>query len=198
MELGIDLTQSFPFTWIGKPGQRQQMSITASLGQVWAHRAIKMLPLSHWYSVTKVRRNKQSLAPKSGTDSSQLLVSAWQTGFLGGSDGKESTGNARDLGLIPGLARSPGERNGYPLQSSCLGNPMDRGAWRASPLGPKESAGNWATFTSLHHAMTDIIKEVLNHNWFSDYNTFSFLWKRSVKQDSDNLYLELCGNGIIK
>ena len=62
--------------------------------------------------------------------------------FPGGSDGKESTGNARDLGLIPGLARSPGERNGYPLQSSCLGNPMDRGAWRASPLGPKESAGN--------------------------------------------------------
>ena len=34
-------------------------------------------------------------------------------------------------GLIPGLGRSPGEGNGNPLQYSCLGNPMDRGDWRA-------------------------------------------------------------------
>jgi len=39
--------------------------------------------------------------------------------------------NAGDMGLIPGLERSPGEGNGNPLQYSCLGNPMDRGAWRA-------------------------------------------------------------------
>ena len=38
-------------------------------------------------------------------------------------------GDARDVGLSPGLERSPGEGNGYPLQYSCLGNPMDRGAW---------------------------------------------------------------------
>ena len=37
----------------------------------------------------------------------------------------------RDVGSIPGLGRSPGEGNGNPLQYSCLGNPMDRGAWRA-------------------------------------------------------------------
>ena len=37
--------------------------------------------------------------------------------------------NAGDLGLIPGSGRSPGEGNGNPLQCSCLGNPMDRGAW---------------------------------------------------------------------
>ena len=47
--------------------------------------------------------------------------------FPGGSDGKESTGNARDPYYIPGLGRSPGEGNGNPLQYSCLGNPMDRG-----------------------------------------------------------------------
>ena len=47
--------------------------------------------------------------------------------FLGGSDGKESTCNAGDLGSIPGLGRSPGEVNGYPLQYSCLENSMDRG-----------------------------------------------------------------------
>ena len=52
-------------------------------------------------------------------------------GFPGGSDGKESTGNVADPGLIPGSGRSPGEGNGNPPQYSCLGNPMDRGAWRA-------------------------------------------------------------------
>ena len=41
-------------------------------------------------------------------------------------------GDARDTGLIPGLERSSGERKGNPLQYSCLGNPMDRGAWRAT------------------------------------------------------------------
>ena len=46
-------------------------------------------------------------------------------GFPGGSAGKESTCNEGDLGLIPGLGRSPGERNGYPLQYSGLENSMD-------------------------------------------------------------------------
>ena len=52
-------------------------------------------------------------------------------GFPGGSDGKESACNAGDLGSIPGSARSPGEGNGNPLQSSYLENSIDRGAWRA-------------------------------------------------------------------
>ena len=46
-------------------------------------------------------------------------------GFPGRSAGKESACNAGDLGSIPGLGRSPGERNGYPLQYSGLENPMD-------------------------------------------------------------------------
>ena len=50
-------------------------------------------------------------------------------GFPGGSDGKASTRNAGDLGLIPGLGRFPGEGNSNPLQYSCLENSMDRGAW---------------------------------------------------------------------
>ena len=49
--------------------------------------------------------------------------------FPGGSDGKASACNAGDLGLIPGLGRSPGEGNGNPLQYSCLENPTDGGAW---------------------------------------------------------------------
>ena len=47
-------------------------------------------------------------------------------GLPGGSDGKESTCNVRDLGLIPGLGRSPGEENSYPLQFSCLENSVGR------------------------------------------------------------------------
>ena len=45
------------------------------------------------------------------------------------------TANAGDMGLIPGLGRSLGERNGDPLQYSCPGNPRDRGAWWATGHG---------------------------------------------------------------
>ena len=65
----------------------------------------------------------------------QQLVS----GFPCRSVGKESTYNAGDLGLIPGSGRSPGEGNGNPLQYSCLQNPMDRRAWRATVHGAQES-----------------------------------------------------------
>ena len=50
-------------------------------------------------------------------------------GFPGGSMVKNVPDNAGDAGLITGSERSPGEENGNPLQYSCLGNPMDRGAW---------------------------------------------------------------------
>ena len=56
----------------------------------------------------------------------------------GGSDGKESACNAGDLGSIPGLGRSPGERNGYPFQYSCVENPMDKAAWWATVHGIQE------------------------------------------------------------
>ena len=56
----------------------------------------------------------------------RLILALW--GFPGPSDSKESTFSARDLGLIPGLGRYPGEGKGYPLQYSYLENSMDRGA----------------------------------------------------------------------
>ena len=52
--------------------------------------------------------------------------------FPGGSVVKNPPANAGDMGLIPGSRRSPGEGNGNPFQYSCLGNPVDRGAWRAA------------------------------------------------------------------
>ena len=61
--------------------------------------------------------------------------------FPGDSVVKNPPANAGGMGLIPGSGRSYGEENGNPLQYSCLENPMDRGAWRAtSPRGPK----SWA------------------------------------------------------
>ena len=66
-------------------------------------------------------------------------------GFPGGSDGKESALNAGDLGSIPGSGRSPGEGNGKSLQYSCLENPMDRGAWRATVHGVLKSQ-TWLSY----------------------------------------------------
>ena len=66
-------------------------------------------------------------------------------GFAHSSVGKESAYNAGDPGLIPGLGRCPGERNGNPLQYSCLENPMDRGAWQATAHGVKRIGHNLAT-----------------------------------------------------
>ena len=59
-------------------------------------------------------------------------------GFLGGSVVKNPSVNAGDVGSITGLGRSPGKENGNPLQYSCLGNPMDRGAWWAIVHGVAE------------------------------------------------------------
>ena len=60
-------------------------------------------------------------------------------GFPGGSDGKECTLSVGDWGSIPGLGRSPGEGEGYPLQDSGLMNPKDRGPWQATVHGVSES-----------------------------------------------------------
>ena len=71
-------------------------------------------------------------------------------GFPGGSVVKNLPANAGDAGLIPGLERSPGERNGNPLQYSCLRNPMERGAW-------------WATIHGVAGVRQDLVtKQLLN------------------------------------
>ena len=56
-------------------------------------------------------------------------------GFPDGSAVKDLPANTGDAVLIPGLETSPGEGNGNPLQYSCLGSPMDRGAWQATVCG---------------------------------------------------------------
>ena len=91
------------------------------------------------------------------------------------SDGKESACNAGGLGSIPGLGMSPGERNGNPLQCSCLKNPMGRGAWRATVYAVAKSRTRLSNFTSLHFEKTvrimknpsqDMVYSGLLHWWY--------------------------------
>ena len=61
------------------------------------------------------------------------------------SNGKEFACNAGDVGLIPQSRKYPEEGNGYPLQHSCLADPMDRGAWQATV---HESAKSWTRLSN--------------------------------------------------
>ena len=71
--------------------------------------------------------------------SDQLYISAWASKVA--KNLPANTGNAGDADSIPALGRSPGGRNGNPLQYSCLGNPMDRGACWATVLRVAKESG---------------------------------------------------------
>ena len=73
-----------------------------------------------------------SIALEKKQENSRKTSTSALLGFPGGSEVKASACNARDLGSIPGSGRFPGKGNGNPLQYSCLENPMNRGAWRAT------------------------------------------------------------------
>ena len=77
--------------------------------------------------------------------------------------GKESACNAGDSGSIPGSGRSPGEGSGNPLQYSCLGNPMDRGAWWATVHGVAKSRTRLSDFAFTFHFLA-MEKEMATHS----------------------------------
>ena len=72
-------------------------------------------------------------------DEAKVGIKIGGKNIIGSSDGKASACNAGDPGSISGWERSPGEGNGNPLQYSCLGNSMDRGAWWATVHGVTKS-----------------------------------------------------------
>ena len=89
--------------------------------------------------------------------------------FPGGSAGKESTCNVGDLGLIPGLGRSPGKGKDYPLQYSGLENFMDR-----IVHGVTKSGTQLSDFHSLHFKDIAIYSSILGVRMlYSDKTTFS-------------------------
>ena len=100
----------------------------------------KWKPMLHW--------EQDGTLIQAGTVFSVCIGYQTHVGFPGGSHGEESACSAGDLGLIPGLGRSPREGNGYPIQYSCLEKSMDRGAW-------------WATVHGIAKSWT----------WLSDKNT---------------------------
>ena len=83
--------------------------------------------------VTKVKKGPHSFVPKERHEGQVLMLESdgvkryfySARGAARASDGEEFACSAGDLGLIPGLGRSPGEGNGNPLQYSCLENSMD-------------------------------------------------------------------------
>ena len=96
-----------------------------------------------------------------------MLLIIGYLGFPGSSDGKESAGNAGDLGSIPGLGRFPGEGHGNPHQYSYLENSTDRGAW-------------WATVCGVTKSQTQLSMQAHTHTRvlrFSSWETCKLLYK---------------------
>ena len=89
-------------------------------------------------------------------------------GLPDGSDGKESACKAGQLGLILGWGRSSGERNGNPFQYSCLGNPMDRGAWQPTVHGVTRVGHDLVT--KPHKAFINYYHEWHKNSYFSWQN----------------------------
>ena len=95
--------------------------------------------------------------------------------------------DAGDMGSIPGSGRSPGGGNGNPLQYSCLGNPMERQAWRATVHGVAESwtpLSDWAG-TNLEEVTHNSVSQFWNIQWeaanffmvvYFGPSTLSMLW----------------------
>ena len=93
-----------------------------------------------------------------------------QLGFPGASVVKNLPANAGDAGSIPSLGRSPGGGSGNPLQYSCLGNAMDKGAWRAINHGVAKSQTRLSDWTT---ATTTIAKWTV------------FIWLEMIKPSHD-------------
>ena len=93
-------------------------------------------------------RSKTPKDPVCCTERSRLSPRApggdWRASKLVGKNVPANAGDSRDSGLIPGSGKSPGGGHGNPLQSSCLENPMDRGAWRVQFMGLQRVGPDWA------------------------------------------------------
>ena len=97
-------------------------------------------------------------------------------GFPIGSEIKDLSANAEDADSIPGSGRSPGGENGNPLQFSCLGNPMDRGAWWATV---HEVEKEW-DLNRYVRAYTHVGSGVYSKTCNSSTYEHDLIWKESL------------------
>ena len=133
--------QTLPDTWSFSREQiRDGCSVNMNQKLCWPPASPFRDMTTPWYQPTPVQPQIIRLPISYGSKSTssfflQILARLFNRGFPGGS----TACNARDPGLIPRSGRSPRGGNGNPLQSSCLENPMDRGAWRATVQGVTKS-----------------------------------------------------------
>ena len=85
-----------------------------------------------------------------------LSVNIYGVDFPGGSAVKNIP-PMQSQDSVSGLGNSPGERNGKPLQYSCLGNPMDRGAWWATVRGAAKELDTTERLNHHHHGITELL-----------------------------------------
>ena len=100
------------------------------ISQCWSQKSKTKMTAGPFYSEALDKNASSSLPPAGGWG--QVFLRFCILGFPSGSDGKEPPCSTGDPGSIPESGRSPGEGIRYPLQYSCLENPMDRGAWLAT------------------------------------------------------------------
>ena len=100
--------------------------------------------------------------------------------FPGGSDGKESVCSVGDPGSIPGLGRFPGEGNGYPLHSSWLENPKNRGAWWVTV---HRVAKNWTWLSNWHYTTTHSSTLAWRIPWTEDPGGLQIMRSKRVRHD---------------
>ena len=141
-----------------------------------------------WFSNVKIRAYCIKVScPRNGRGAHTtgwvvIRQSALRQDFPGGSDGKESVYNAGDLGLIPGLGRSPGEGNDNPLQYYCLENPMNGGARKplAFPFSLfllNTRACDWSPCTRL---VLFLHRQLLTEDgWMASPTQWTWVWANS-------------------
>ena len=145
-------TLAWKIPWIEEPGRLQSMG-SLRVGHNWAT-SLSLFTFMHWrrkWQPTPVCLPGESQGQEPGGlpsmgshrvghDWSDLAAAAGDyLGFPGGPVVKKLPANARDMGVIPGLERSPRGQNGNPLQYSCLGNLTDRGTLWATEHGVTKS-----------------------------------------------------------
>ena len=108
-------------------------------------------------------------------------------GFPGGSEVKASACNVGDPDFIPQLGRSPGEGNSYPLQYSCLGNPMEGGAWWPTAHVVAKSRTRLSDFTSLGN----VTLEKTAYLFYWHIPTHKKHWKGEESQGKGGLDIQL-------